>query len=55
MESVPKRLSSESEYRSPTVELMFDNVLSGHLGRGRTLTDSDEEFSPTDGGTAEVD
>ena len=55
MESVPKRLSSESKYRSPTVELMFAIVLSGHLGRGRTLTDSDEEFSPTDGGTAEVD
>ena len=34
---------------------MFAIVLSGHLGRGRTLTDSDEEFSPTDGGTAEVD
>ena len=55
MESVPKRLSSESKYRSPTVELMFAIVLSGHLGRGRTRMDSDEEFSPTDGGTAEVD
>ena len=55
MESVPKRLSSESEYRSRTVELMFAIVLSGHLGRGRTLMDSYEEFSPMDGGTAEVD
>ena len=55
MESVPKRLSSESKYRSPTVELMLAIILSGHLGRGRACMDSDEEFSPTDGGTAEVD